>query len=112
MKTMNQFLLTATFLAALAFSNTTRAADEPLASPRAKANEIKRVSDSGSDVDLVHAKATQIASPRSLAARHPVVAGSARNDVDLAHAKGPFFSPRYLAIFGAKAGKFEIAPLK
>ncbi|MBM3837121.1 MAG: hypothetical protein FJ398_04020 [Verrucomicrobia bacterium] len=111
MKTIHRFLLAATLLTTLAAVPTARAADEPLASPRAKANQIKRVSGIGSDVDFVHANALPIASPRSLAIRHPGVAGF-RNDVDLAHKPQPLFTPKHLAVFGAKTEKFEIAPLK
>lgn len=111
MKTMNRSLLIATLLAGVSLIAIARAADEPLLSPRAQATEIKRVTGVNRDVDLAHAP-TLVASPRSLAIRHPVVAGNAKSDADLAHAPGPFFSPKHLEVFGAKLEKFEIAPLK
>ena len=112
MKTMNRILLAATVTAAFALSDSALGADQTLQSPRAQANAIKRVAGVRVDLDLVHGTPISVASPKSLAIQHPVVAGSSRKDLDLVHAARPHFSPKYLESFGANGPKFEIAPLK
>ena len=112
MKTMNRILLATAVSAAFALSPTAFGSEQTFQSPRAESNAIKRVGGVCGDLDLVHAAPIGVASPKSLAIQHPVVAGSSRKDLDLVHAARPHFSPKYLESFGASGPKFEIAPLK
>ena len=109
---MNRILLATAVTAAFALNHTAFGSERIFQSPRAESNAIKRVATVSADQDLVHGAPIGIASPKSLAIRHPVVAGSSRKDLDLVHAARPHFSPKYLESFGANGPKFEIAPLK
>lgn len=108
MKTFNKILLVSAVAVGFTLAQPTKA-DEPLLSPRGRANQITRISGTNSDPDLVHGRPIGMAvKTQSL---HPtIVAGSSKNDPDLVHGVPLVMGKNPLRDLRGKA--FEVAPLK
>ena len=106
-------------IATLAIAQSLGAADV-LLSPRAAANQTRRVSSTASDLDFAHNSVqANYQSPRSQANQARVSAGAAASDRDYAHNRGPVMSgkdqardqyARYLKPTGQD--QYQLAPVK
>ena len=99
--------------AAVALTSVARA-DEPLLSPRAKANQPIKVSGGGSDVDLIRGQNDLGAAAKSKAlGSHSMTTGTSKNDPDLVRGQwSAIGSPKGLQQLRDSGRAFQVAPLK
>lgn len=107
MKTTTRILTTAAFAAALMLVTQARA-HEPLASPRAKANQIKTVS--GTTNEALD-RSVKVGSPKGLQFQASLrkIAGTTTDTVDRDTAH---LTPKLRELLGPRAKEILVAPLK
>ena len=111
MKNITKLLLVAG--AAVALTSAVRA-DEPLLSPRAKANQPMKASSGGSDVDLVRGQNDLgVAAKSKASGSHSMIASTSKNDPDLVRGQWTVTgSPKGVQQLRDSGRAFQVAPLK
>ena len=111
MKSITKLLLAA--CAAVALTSATRA-DEPLLSPRTSANQPGKISGAGREADLVRGQNDLgVAAQSKASGSRSAIAGTSKNDPDLAHSQGAVTgSPKGVQQLRESGRAFQVAPLK
>ncbi|MBI3852994.1 MAG: hypothetical protein HY298_22300 [Verrucomicrobia bacterium] len=108
MKSFNKILLVSAVAVGFNLAQAAKA-DEPLLSPRGKANQITRVPGINTDPDLVRGQLLGAAA-KAQSARPTMIAGSSKNDPDLVHGV-PYLAGKN-PMRDLRGKTFEVAPLK
>ena len=106
-------LLAAAAVAAFTAVNTA-SADDPLLSPKARANQPAKISGTGIDAYLIRGQnAPGVAAKAKASGAHSMVAGDSKNDPDLLRAQASRTgSPKGLQQLQESGRNFQVAPLK
>ena len=112
MKTINRILLTAAVAVSFTLANRASAGVEAVLSPKAQSLNHPVVAGSSKNDPDLAHGQAQIGSPKAQSINHPVVAGSSKNDPDLVRLGRTTLSPKLQDLLGPRAKKFEIAPIK
>jgi hypothetical protein len=114
MNNMKTILLLPIAAATLFAAVSTVKADEPLLSPRAKANQPSKVFGLGSDADLVRGHNDPgVAAKAKASGGHSTIVGTSNNDPDLIRGQTTRAgSPKGIQQLRESGRDFQVAPLK